>query len=61
MQKSWKFNPRLMVNGARLFMADGNLASMPKQPTASFFVQPGPSVIEGKFPDWARVMPDFPS
>lgn len=59
-KKSWKFNPRLMVNGARLFMADGNFGFDAEATDREFFVQPGPSVIEGKFPDWARVMPDFP-
>lgn len=48
---------RLLVQGQRVKVA----CDFESEGDAEFFVQAGRSLIEGKFPNWRKVMPDFAS
>lgn len=53
MHKNLKY--RLLVKGHRVLIA----CDFDAEGDAELFVQAGRSLIEGKFPDWRKVMPEF--
>lgn len=55
-KKQMVMSHRLLVRGARLFVAPGFDS---EGQANEHFVQPGKCLIEGKFPDWRKIMPDF--